>query len=149
MTDEQKRSAIAEMYRGYHKDFPDVADISSDELVKLREHADVVLVDVRNPDEQAVSMIPGAITKEEFERRKDELRDKPIVVHCTIGYRSGVYADDLAKEGIAAKNLEGSILSWAHAHQPLIDPKSGQPTKRVHVYGREWDLLPEGYEAVY
>ncbi len=149
MTDEEKRSAIAGMYRGYHKDFPDIVDISVDDLAKLRENEDVVIVDVREPNEQAVSMIPGAITKEEFERRKVELRDKPIVVHCTIGYRSGVYAEGLAKDGIAAQNLEGSILSWAHAGQPLIDPKTGGPTKRVHVYGREWDLLPEGYEAVY
>ena len=25
----------------------------------------------------------------------------------------------------------------------------GQPTKRVHIYGAKWNLLPEGYEAVW
>ena len=33
------------------------------------ERAHVVLVDVRSPGEQAVSMLPGAVTRAEFERQ--------------------------------------------------------------------------------
>ena len=46
-----------------------------------------------------------------------------------------------------AVNLKGSILPWVHAGQELVDDTG--PTRRVHVHGREWGLLPAGYEPVW
>lgn len=146
--DAADRTEIDAMYADYRKDFPDVKEISAEELVDLRKREDVVVVDVREPREMAVSMIPGAISKTEFEQKIDEFKNRPIVTHCTIGYRSGVYAEELKQRGIDAMNLKGSILSWVHAGQPVVDAE-GRETKRVHVYGKKWDLLPEGYEAVW
>ena len=90
-------------------------------------------------------MIPGAITKILHDQNPEAYRDRQMVTYCTIGYRSGLYAQQLRKDGFDAINLRGSILSWAHAGQSL-ENTAGE-TRRVHVYGRKWDLLPEGYEA--
>ena len=144
---EERRAAIEKMYSGYHEGFPDVPEVEPAALSEsLRDHS-IVLVDVREPREWAISRIPGAITQAEFERNKETYRNRPIVAYCTIGYRSGQYARRLAAEGFTASNLRGSILAWVHAGEPVVD--DDVETKRVHVYGPQWDLLPDGYESVW
>ncbi|MEO1002121.1 MAG: rhodanese-like domain-containing protein [Cyanobacteria bacterium J06638_7] len=106
----------------------------------------VLLVDVREPREQAVSMLPGAISRQAFERGRERYRQRLIVPYCTIGLRSGVYARQLIAEGFSARNLAGSALAWAHAGLPF--EAGGKPTRRLHVYGADWNLLPRGYEPV-
>jgi hypothetical protein len=39
------------------------------------------------------------------------------------------------------------VLLWSHEGLPLTS--SDGPTRRVHVYGPRWNLLPAGYEAVW
>jgi sodium/bile acid cotransporter 7 len=147
LTDEQKRKRIDELYARYKRSFPDVPDLTAEELIAMRERPDIVLVDRREREEQEVSMLPGAVTSEEFERKFEEYKDKTIVVYCTIGSRSGHYAKRLIRDGMRAYNLKGSILAWTHAGQKLIT--EGKETRRVHVYGRRWNLAPKGYEAVW
>lgn len=148
MFDAEQVVRIREMYDGYRKDFPNVPGITAEELMQLQLVGDVVLVDVREPEEQKVSMIPGAITLEAFEKARENYRDSHIVVYCTIGARSGRHAIELIEENFDARNLEGSILSWTHAGGGLVGP-TGQPTKDVHVYGPTWNLAADGYHAVW
>ena len=147
LTDSEKRSAIESMYSEYKPSFPDITDFSVDALLAM-DREDLVIVDVRESNELEVSMIPGALSRSDFEARLEEFGGMTIVVHCTIGYRSGLYVAELNEKGIDALNLKGSVLSWAHAGQSFVTPK-GETTKRVHVYGPDWDLLPAGYEAVW
>jgi len=149
MSDKEKRERIETLYRKYERKFPKVEGIAAAELkADLKEGREVVLVDVRKPEEQEVSMIPGAITQAEFEQRQDSLRDKTIVTYCTAGYRSGLYAKKLEKKGWRVLNLEGSLLSWTHAGGPLTDSE-GEPTKRVHVYNADWSLEASDYDPVW
>jgi rhodanese-related sulfurtransferase len=136
---------IEAMYRKYKRAFPDVPDVRADELVAAADE-NTVLVDVRAPAEQAVSMIPGAVTRREFERNPAKYKGRRIVPYCTIGYRSGLYARDLRNEGWDAQNLSGSILAWIDAGGEVTSATG--TTRSVHVFGSEWDLLPPGYEAV-
>ena len=147
-TNEEKRAKIEALYEEFRPDFPDAEEIDVEGFLKLQARGEVLLVDVREDHERAVSTIPGAMSKEAFEEIKNDLRDVPVVVHCTIGYRSARYVESLKDQGVDAYNLKGSILSWVHAGQPVVDPE-GNETKRVHVYGERWNLLPEGYEAVW
>ena len=137
------------MYAGYKPSFPEVADVSPNEVVALQQELgpELVLVDVREPREREVSMLPGAISREQFDARRDELAGRTVVAYCTIGYRSGRFADELRKAGVDARNLKGSILAWSHAGLPLV--AGGEPTRRLHVYGADWDLAAEGYETVW
>jgi len=93
-------------------------------------------------------MIPGAIDEALFEERIEDYRTDAIVVYCTIGVRSGRYVKRLIKDGYDAYNLKGGILAWAHAGGRFVD-KTGKETRRVHVYGKRWNLLPKGYEGIW
>ncbi|GAB5036440.1 rhodanese-like domain protein [Nannochloropsis oceanica] len=155
--------------KSYTDSFPDLAPpISATEVRSLPSDA-VVLVDVRTPEERAVSMLPAAITQEEFERRQEEYRARPeitVVPYCTMGRRSGIYARKLVKKGGFEKekvrNGEG-ILLWTHEggregrkeggrdamETALLVGPDGRSTRRVHAYGQAWAAYAaEGFEVV-
>lgn len=147
-TPETRQERIDALYQGYRQGFPDVNEVTPQGLLDLQNTEPTVLVDVRTPAEQAISMLPGAITKEAFEAAGDLYKNQTVITYCTIGARSGEYADALRNEGMEVFNLKGSILAWTHAGLPLVDP-DGHETKRVHTYGQQWNLVGEGYLAVY
>jgi len=148
LSDQEKQKKIQEMYAEYKaKDFPYVPDITVEAFQKLKKTNKVILVDVRSEKEQKVSMIPSAITAKEFEKDAERYKDYIIVVYCTIGYRSGKYVKKLRKKGFNAFNLIGGVLSWAHAGQKFSSPVGD--SLKVHVYGKKWNLVPEGYKAVW
>ena len=148
LSDLEKRATIEEMASKYHAEYADVPELSVSALVDLMAGGNVLLVDVRTPVELNVSMIPGAVSKAEFEKDKEIHRKQTLVTYCTIGYRSGLYAAALRKEGFHVFNLRGGILAWTHAGRPMVDSK-GAETRRVHVYGAEWSLLPHGYTPMW
>jgi sodium/bile acid cotransporter 7 len=147
LTDEEKRSKVETMYENYKKDFPEVSDVSAEEALALTGQSVPVFVDVRDPSEQTVSMLPGAITEEEFLKNLSAYRDRMVIGYCTISYRSGKLAQKLQKKGIQMLNLRGGILAWLHAGGKIY--RDGMPTNQVHVYGKTWNLAPSGYEVLW
>ncbi len=146
-SDADKRERIEALYRRYKRSFPETPEVTVDELLAMRGREETVIVDGREGAEREVSMIPGAISLEEFERGIDEHKDRAVVVYCTIGYRSGLVTKSLHERGLRAYNLRGGILAWLDAGQEVADAEG--ETRRVHVYGSKWDLAPEGYETVW
>ncbi len=142
-----KQERIDEMYKEYKKSFPDVPDITVQKMLERKKEEELVLVDAREPQERAVSMIPDASPVTEFEKHMDQLKDRPIVVYCTIGYRSAEYTKELQKKGFDAFNMKGGILAWTHTGRPLVTDST--QTNRVHVYGEKWDLAADGYESTW
>jgi len=126
--------------------FPGQPEISVAEWVARPRGRPAVLVDVREPRERQVSMLPGAISSQDFERDSARYRSWLVVPYCTIGLRSGLYTRKLRGQGFEARNLAGSALAWAHAGLPF--ETAGKPTTRVHVFSSAWNLLPRGYEPV-
>lgn len=108
--------------------------------------AKFVLVDVRSDAETKVSIIPGAITKTQYEENRSKYEGRTVIAYCTFGGRSGKYATQLAKAGIEVKNYEGSILDWVKKELPLVT-RQGVPTNRVHTYSDQYDV-PAGYQQV-
>ncbi|MEM9314066.1 MAG: rhodanese-like domain-containing protein [Pseudomonadota bacterium] len=113
---------------------------------KTRGDKPLLLVDVRSEREIAVSMIPGAISKAQYERAPERYADYRIVPYCTLGYRSGRYTRRLLDAGRDAVNFEGSIMAWVDAGFPLETP-SGEPTRRVHTWSRVFSV-PDAYVQV-
>ncbi len=144
-TDEQKLSEIQKM--SGKVSLPGVPELTPDELRQLQSQQEILIVDVRTPDEQVVSMIPGAITASEFEGNRQAYQGATVVTYCTIGGRSGRFAKGLVDAGVKAFNLRGAILAWTHAGGELVDTEG--PTRRVHVHGRKFDLTADGYESVW
>jgi len=147
MSDAEKKKTVYRMYAGYKKDFPNVRDLSPQQAMELLNRDKLVFVDTRKPGEMAVSMLPGAVSKQYFLSHTNQYKEKTIVAYCTISYRSGVFARDLAKEGITVLNLQAGILAWLLEGGKVYD-QNEKEVKRVHVYGDKWDYAPEGYESV-
>ena len=148
-TEAARHAAVLRLVEALKADYPDVPTISPESLRRALPSADIVLVDVRTDAERAVSTLPGAITAEDFEDRLDELgrSGRTLVAYCTIGARSSAYARSMRERGVDMMNLEGSVLAWTHAGGMLTD--GGVPTRRLHVYGRRWDLAADGYVTVW
>lgn len=118
----------------------------------LGKRADPIMVDVRTKEERKVSTIPGAITVDSLDRMPAQARKgKVVVAYCTIGLRSGRWVEEMRAKGENAFNLHGGVLAWAHAGRAFEarDFLGSRPTRQVHVYGRRWNLLPEGYQGVW
>ena len=147
MSDKEKKETVYQTYQGYKEDFPDVNDISPLQAMELLNQGKVVFVDTRKPEEMAVSMLPAAVSEEDFLNHFEQYRDKTAVSYCTISYRSGKFAEKIAEEGITVINLQGGILAWTLEGGKVYDT-SGKEVKRIHVYGDQWDYAPSGYESV-
>ncbi|TWU38723.1 molybdopterin biosynthesis protein MoeB [Novipirellula aureliae] len=109
------------------------------------DHSRPVLVDVRSQSEQAVSRIPGAMTQQEYEASVEELANRQVVVYCTVGGRSYLYARNLVAAGVDATNYRDSILGWCRDGLPLESPDK-QATNAVHPYWRIFQV-PDQYEV--
>jgi rhodanese-related sulfurtransferase len=147
MSDSEKRDKIEAMYQSYKKDFPGVPDIQIYDAMRLLQEGKALFIDVREEKEQEVSMLPGAVTEKQFLKNPGKYRDRTLVGYCTISYRSGKLAEKLNAQGITLLNLKGGLLAWVHAGGKVYD-QSGE-TKRIHVYGKKWNLGPRDYEAVW
>ena len=98
-------------------------DIEADELVDLISKANTILVDVRNPDEVARGMIPGATHIQlsmlplQYERL---LKANNVVFYCHSGIRSAHAADFAISKGVTnVHNLIGGVLGWSKAGYKL------------------------------
>ena len=147
LTDAEKLQTVYRMYDDYRKSFREVYDISPEMAMKLMTSSKVVFVDVRAAREQKVSMIPGAITEEQFTTNLDTYKNHIIISYCTISYRSGKLARKLRRQGVIMANLRGGLLAWVHEGGKVHDSKG--ETKRIHVYGEKWNYPPDAYEAVW
>jgi rhodanese-related sulfurtransferase len=127
---------------------PDASWITIEEFQSKENRGDWVIVDARDFEEREVSIIPSAIGIEEFIENKEDFKKTPILFYCTIGCRSGLWAEELKADGFEAYNLWGGVLAWALSRHPLVTPE-GETTKRVHVYGEKWALLPNGFDCVW
>lgn len=84
-----------------------VPELTPSELQAKREGGNVVIVDCRNEDEQDVSMIPGAVRRQNLDVDSTLKQGVPVVCYCTVGYRSTLEAKILIEKGLDAYNLRG------------------------------------------
>ena len=115
----------------------DVPLVSADSLAL---EPQPLLLDVREPEEYAVSHLPGAIqvAPRALPAWLDTVeRDRVIVVYCSVGYRSERFGRDLRAAGFTeVRNLYGSIFEWVDRGYPVVD--SAGPTAAVHTYNKRW-----------
>ena len=102
----------------------------------------LLLLDTREWAEYQVSHIEGATHAgyDHFEAATMAQVDKntPIVVYCSIGYRSEKIGERLIDMGYTeVYNLYGSLFEWANTGNPVVD-STGQPTQNIHTYDKLW-----------
>ncbi len=120
---------------------------------ELKQMPDALLFDAREKREYAVSHLPKArwVGHEDFQlsRVADVPQNAPIVVYCSVGYRSEKVGEKLKAAGFAnVRNLYGSIFEWVNQGNPVVD-STGKPTRRVHAYSRTWGIWLNRGEKIY
>lgn len=127
--------------------YPDVAHLDPEELERDLDGAPEsrpVVLDVRAPEEYAISHIEGAVRAETLEEALAALdgvaRDREVVVYCSVGLRAAELAERLGERGyFNVKNLRGSLFGWASSGRALV--RDGRPTRKVHPYNGRWGKL--------
>jgi adenylyltransferase/sulfurtransferase len=93
-----------------------------------RDAGNVALVDVRNPAEAEIVVIPSAVliplatieSGEAIEQVRSLAEGRRLFVHCKLGMRSAKAAHLLAEHGISATNVTGGIDAWAQEVDPML-----------------------------
>ena len=96
------------------------------------------LLDVREEAEHAISHLPGARRIDPRAKADAVLSEidtnRPVVVYCSVGYRSSRLASRLVNAGFTnVVNLEGSIFEWANKGYRL-EVSNDKPAEKVHPY---------------
>jgi rhodanese-related sulfurtransferase len=126
---------------------PDVQWITTADLARWREdpgRTQPLVVDARTAPEYLVSHLRDAVRidpgRPSLHPLRGRAKNDPIVVYCSVGYRSARLAHWLAEQGFTnVRNLSGSIFQWANEDRPIF--RDGRPTAEVHPYDRRWGLL--------
>lgn len=127
-------------------EFPGVPHVTTADLADLL--ADparrVVLIDVRDPGEFAVSHLRGARHAASADRAADIVAEAPddatVVAYCSVGYRSAALVASLHERGSrTVHNLRGSIFRWANEDRPVY--RGTTRVARVHPFDAAWGAL--------
>jgi adenylyltransferase/sulfurtransferase len=89
---------------------------------------ELLLVDVRNPQEADIAVIPGSVlvpldrieSGEAIEDVRRLAAGKRLYVHCKLGGRSAKALIALGRHGIEGVNVEGGIDAWSREVDPAV-----------------------------
>lgn len=132
--------------------FPEVNQVDTATLARWLEVPGqaIRLIDVRSPEEFAISHLPEAINLQKVAHIASEISKRgrtKTVLYCSVGFRSAMIAKQLpAWMQPEVYSLDGSIFEWANEGRPLWRDRGDGD--RVHPYGRRWaGLLKPGLVA--
>lgn len=128
-----------------------VNEMSVSELAQKTDK--VQLLDAREKREYEVSHLKHAhwVGYDDFtlNRVKDLDKSKPVVVYCSVGYRSEKISEQLIKAGFKdVYNLYGGIFEWVNQGQPVYKNET-QKTDEVHAYDNVWGIWVNKGNKVY
>lgn len=135
--------------------FPTVSQMTTEELngwLIDSKKPQPLLLDARSQTEYMVSHIKTAVHIDpvipDLKALSTVSQDTPIVVYCSVGYRSAKVAQQLQKKGFSQiSNLSGGLFQWANEERPIFKDEE-QPTQLVHPYDAIWGkLLKTSYHA--
>jgi rhodanese-related sulfurtransferase len=127
-----------------------VQEISVQEASVLVENT--IFLDAREPHEYGVSHIENALPVgyDDFEISSltNVEKNSPIIVYCSVGYRSEKVAEKLIEHGYTnVSNLYGGIFEWKNQGFEVVDKNSS--TERVHAFNKAWGIWLKKGEKVY
>jgi rhodanese-related sulfurtransferase len=134
----------ASLKREIRDEFPTASIITVNDLsewLSEQQRPQPLLLDARSEEEFRVSRLLGA---QSVPSRSEALRvvesaeeDRPIVVYCSVGYRSAALVEAIQNSSNReVYNLEGSIFEWANQGHPVF--REGLQVSEVHPYDENW-----------
>ena len=127
--------------------FPQIQQLSTEDLATWLQEDGVrkpLLLDVRSKEEYEVSHLQNArLAPNNLEDLVNQERINfltPIVVYCSVGYRSAASAFYLQSIGYQnVFNLSGSIFQWVNENRLVYQGE--KQVNKVHCYQRFWQYL--------
>jgi len=96
-------------------------------VAELHAAGEIELVDIREPHEREAGHVAGS-RHMELSRISQEAgsldRERPLVLYCRMGGRSGMALQAFKASGYDAHNMEGGLLAWVEKGLPL-EPEDG------------------------
>ncbi|GAA3997552.1 hypothetical protein GCM10022408_05340 [Hymenobacter fastidiosus] len=132
--------AYAQLLRSLYRET--VPTIQPAELAALRTKPNpVILLDTRTPAEYKVSHLRGArfVDFDAYEQAafRDLPHDRPVVVYCSVGYRSERVGERLNALGFTnVRNLYGGLFEWVNEGRPVYNARGR--TNNIHPYSALW-----------
>lgn len=132
--------------------YSDIVQMTVKELVSARSRqTPLLLVDVREADEFAVSRLSGAVRLDPDASVSDarsmlsgSARGRVVVLYCSVGQRSSAMARRIqgmliesGAQGVV--NLSGGIFAWHNAGLPLVNAFGA--TRYVHPFNTAWGRM--------
>lgn len=100
-------------------------EVSPTDATLMINRENAIFIDVRSAAEFASGHVPDSINipREKIVERLPELekyRDRPLILNCASGVRSGSACGELRKRGFEKVfNLAGGVGAWAQAGLPM------------------------------
>lgn len=127
--------------------FHGVKSLSSSQVSERIDNNEMLILDVRDREEFEVSHIKGALLVSDVDLESLQT-DQPILVYCTVGYRSTELGTTLTKKGFSdIYNLDGGLIRWKNEGYEVYNMYE-QPTDSIHVYSGVFGLLLTDGQAV-
>ncbi|MCY7409776.1 MAG: rhodanese-like domain-containing protein [Chitinophagales bacterium] len=113
----------------------------------------VLFLDAREIEEYKVSHLKNAANvgynKFDIACMKSVSKEQPIIVYCSVGYRSEKISEKLFDAGFKnVQNLYGGIFEWVNEGNVVYD-SAGKPTSSVHAYDHSWGTWLKKGDKVY
>ena len=141
-----------------------VQEITARELIRRQARGENLrLLDIRTPQEQSVSRIPGALPLQPdtdlaiylARRSPEKTAPELTIAYCTGGYRSArsiARAREQAKDAGGLErlvNLRGGAIAYANQGGEFVEPVRHEPTRKIHGYNAQWAAFIQApYQAV-
>lgn len=122
-------------------------------ISEAKQKEDAVFIDSREKEEYEVSRIPNArwvgFENPKLDHLQDLKKDTPLIIYCSVGYRSEKIALQLEEKGFTTVyNLYGGIFEWVNQGNTIVNSKC-EETEKVHAYNRIWGVWLNKGEKVY
>lgn len=153
-------SSLEEVELDVDRSFPDVGHLTPAALAArlARDDAMIVLLDVREPAEFAVSHLAGAARVDPNASATEivrlvgtRARGQAVILYCSVGQRSSRLARRAqsalrATGAVEVFNLRGGIFAWRNQARPVIDIAGATPY--IHPYNQVWGRLLHRAELI-
>ena len=114
---------------------PQLQEMTPTEVHTALVRHEIVLIDVREPQEYVTERIHGALLcpLSTFDPAALPVGPRPIVLHCGSGKRSAAAVAKCIDAGVSVTtHMTGGIAAWKHArlHTVTLDPATGAVVDR-------------------
>jgi molybdopterin/thiamine biosynthesis adenylyltransferase/rhodanese-related sulfurtransferase len=130
LIDYEQFCGIPQAQQEAEKEKAGIAEMTVTELKQILDSGakDVLLLDVRNPNEYEIASIPGAVlvplpdieNGKGVDKVKGLLNGHKLIAHCKMGGRSAKALGILKEHGIEGINVKGGITAWSREVDPSV-----------------------------